>query len=62
MIWNKQEKSKKHDLRDGLPGREIAGVSNSEFVGDEPASSSGNGPDIAKPGISRKPAGQTTQE
>jgi len=61
MNWNKQQKTKKPDLRDGLPGRESGGVYNTEFVGEEPPASGENGPDIVKPGVSKKPAGQTTQ-
>jgi len=44
MNWNKQQKTKKPDLRDGLTGREIGGVSDSEFVGDEPPTSTDKGP------------------
>jgi hypothetical protein len=58
----KSDDQKKPDLRDNLPGRESGGVSDAEFVGDEPARSSGNGPDITKPGVFKHPAGQTTQE
>jgi hypothetical protein len=59
--WKKRKKTKKPDLRDGLPGRESGGVSNAEFVGDDASAPGGEGPDIVKPGISKHPAGQTTQ-
>jgi hypothetical protein len=61
MSGTKSDDQKKPDLRDNLPGRESGGVSDAEFVGDEPARAS-NGPDITKPGVFKHPAGQTTQE
>ncbi|HSZ73634.1 MAG TPA: hypothetical protein VK779_02355 [Rhizomicrobium sp.] len=56
-----KDKTKKPDLRDGLPGRIVGGPMKAEYVGDEsPASDSG--PDITKPGAFKRPAGQATQE
>jgi len=60
-MTSNNQKTRKPDLRDGLPGRQIGGVSDSEFVGDEPPRSSQKGPDIVKPDVSKKPDGQTTQ-
>jgi|HubBroStandDraft_2_1064218.scaffolds.fasta_scaffold01346_5 hypothetical protein len=56
-----KDKTKKPDLRDGLPGRMVGGTSKAEFVGDE-APANDSGPDIAKPGTFKHPAGQATQE
>jgi len=61
MSGTKLDERKKPDLRDGMPGHQIGGVVDAQFVGDEPARVS-NGPDIIKPGVSKHPAGQATQE
>lgn len=61
MTEKKSNEQKKPDLRDGLPGRETVGVVEADVAVNSPASRDDN-PDIAKPGVSKRPAGQTTQE
>jgi hypothetical protein len=57
----KKPELRKPDLRDGLPGRATSGIVDSGLAVNPPALRD-DILDVAKPGISKHPAGQTTQE